>query len=98
MISWWQQHMFPCALKYFFGIDCPLCGAQRSLLFLIKGRFAESFKLYPPLLFVLMLILFAVIYLLYPSYIKAKYLRYYSAFVVIVISVNYAIKIVTGNL
>lgn len=90
--------MLPCALKYFFGIDCPVCGAQRSLLFLLKGRFAESFTLYPPLLFVLMLIVFAVIYFLYPSFIKAKYLKYYSAFVLIVISVNYAFKIVTGNL
>ena len=90
--------MLPCAYKYFFGIDCPICGAQRSLLLLMQGNFAESFKIYPPLIFLLVLIFFAVIYLVFPSIIKAKFLKQYAVFVLIIISINYAYKIVTGNL
>lgn len=98
MISWLQKHMLPCASKYFFGIDCPICGSQRSLLLLVQGKFAESFKMYPPLLFVLTLIAMAIIYFIYPSIIKAKYLKQYSVIVLIVIAVNYAFKIATHHI
>lgn len=40
----------PCAYRDFFGIDCPFCGSQRSLLLLLQGRFRESFLLFPALL------------------------------------------------
>jgi uncharacterized protein DUF2752 len=98
MISWLQKHMLPCAYKYFFGIDCPVCGSQRSLLFLMQGDFAESFQLYPPLLFILVLIVLALMYLIFPSTIKGKSLKQYAVFVLIIISLNYAYKIATGNL
>ncbi len=97
MISWLQQHMLPCAFKYFFGIDCPICGAQRSLLLLMQGDFDASFKMYPPLLFVSALIFFATAYLLFPLQVKEKYLKYYSGFVLTVIIVNYTFKIVTNT-
>jgi hypothetical protein len=98
MITWLQKHMLPCAYKYFFGIDCPICGAQRSMLLLLQGNFVESFKIYPPLLFLLVLICLAILYLLFPSIIKAKFLKQYAVFVLIIISINYAYKIATGNL
>lgn len=98
MISWWQQHMLPCAYKSFFGIDCPICGAQRSFLFLLRGDFADSFKMYPPLLFVLTLMATAIIRLMFPSTIKTKKIKQYAVVVLVVISLNYTYKIVTGNL
>jgi len=97
MITWLQKHMLPCAYKYFFGIDCPICGAQRSLLLLMQGNFAESFKTYPPLVFLLALILLAIAYLIFPKIIKVKFLKQYAVVVLIIISINYAYKIVTGN-
>jgi hypothetical protein len=98
MISWLQKHMLPCGYKYFFGIDCPICGSQRSLIFLMKGNFAESFRMYPPLVFVLALIFFAVAYFIFPSVIKAKFLKQYAVFVLMIIAANYTYKIVTGNI
>lgn len=89
--------MLPCAYKYFFGIDCPICGSQRSLLSLMQGDFAESFKMYPPLVFLLALILLAIAYLIFPKIIKVKFLKQYAVVVLIIISINYAYKIVTGN-
>ena len=90
--------MLPCAYKYFFGIDCPICGSQRSLLLLMQGNFAGSFKTYPPLIFLLILIFFTVAYLIFPLIIKAKLLKQYAVFVLIIIFLNYGYKIATGNL
>ena len=98
MITWLQKHILPCAYKYFFGIDCPICGAQRALLLLLQGNFLESFKTYPPLIFLLILIFFAAIYLIFPSLVKAKFLKQYAVIVLMIIGVNYTYKIATGNL
>ena len=98
MITWLQKHMLPCAYKYFFGIDCPICGAQRSMLLLLQGNFIESFKTYPPLIFLLTLIFFAIAYLIFPKIVKANFLKQYAVFVLMIIAINYGYKIATGNL
>lgn len=43
-------YMLPCFYKQVFGISCPLCGGQRSVLLLLEGRFWESMKMFPPLM------------------------------------------------
>ncbi|HYJ65209.1 MAG TPA: DUF2752 domain-containing protein [Parafilimonas sp.] len=98
MITWLQKHMLPCAYKYFFGIDCPICGAQRSMLLLLQGNFIESFKTYPPLIFLLTLIFFAIAYLIFPKIVEANFLKQYAVFVLMIIAINYGYKIATGNL
>ena len=98
MISWLQKHMLPCAFKMFFGIDCPICGFQRSLVQLLEGNVLSSLKIYPPLIFVIALIFGSVAFLFFPSFIKQKYLQYYSVFVLSVITANYIFKIVTNNI
>ena len=47
-INWLQNHLIRCPFKFATGIDCPLCGFQRSVLQLIQGNFYKSFMLYPP--------------------------------------------------
>ena len=42
--------MFPCPIKYFTGIDCPGCGIQRSIKYLIELKLKDSFEIYPPLI------------------------------------------------
>lgn len=39
--------MLPCMSKQIFGIECPGCGIQRSIMMLIQGEFAAAFKMYP---------------------------------------------------
>jgi hypothetical protein len=90
--------MMPCALKSIFGIDCPICGFQRSFLLLLQGNFIESFKAYPPLIFALVLIVYAVATVCFPRYIGRKFLPSYSLIVLIIIAINYSVKIATGNL
>ena len=39
--------MLPCMNKQFFGIECPGCGTQRAIAFLLEGEFYEALKIYP---------------------------------------------------
>lgn len=39
--------MLPCMNKYFFGIDCPGCGTQRAVAFLLQGDFSAAFEIFP---------------------------------------------------
>jgi len=59
-INWLQNHLIHCPLKYITGIDCPLCGFQRSVLELIQGNFHKSFMLYPPAIPVIVFFAFII--------------------------------------
>lgn len=50
LIAWLENNMVPCQYNLFFGISCPMCGFQRSLVELLKGNFIESFLLFPALI------------------------------------------------
>ncbi|MCM4153147.1 DUF2752 domain-containing protein [Arenibacter sp. N53] len=39
--------MLPCMNKQIFGIECPGCGFQRSISYLVDGNFIEALKIYP---------------------------------------------------
>ena len=93
MGTWIEQHLFPCAYKQLFGIDCPVCGFQRSLISLIKGDLIDSFKIYAPLLPTSFLIIFFVFYLFNKKLVKQKFLFYYSSIVLVIITINYFIKL-----
>ena len=86
--------MLPCAYKLIFGIDCPLCGFQRALLLLGKGYFLESLKTFTPLIPILILILAFFTKFLYFKIYLDSYLKKYSLFVLTVILINFAVKII----
>ena len=33
--------------KQLFGVECPGCGTQRAIAFLLEGEFYEAFKMFP---------------------------------------------------
>jgi ABC-type transport system involved in cytochrome c biogenesis permease component len=39
-----------CFSKYYFGVECPGCGAQRSAVCLFRGEWLDSLALYPALI------------------------------------------------
>lgn len=84
---------FPCLLKSLSGIDCPICGFQRSLNLLLEVKISASFFMYPPLIPSLILIVLLLFYLINKKIIKRKYLFNYSTFVLILIIINYVIKL-----
>ena len=50
LIQWLQGHMFPCFYKQAFGLSCPMCGFQRSVIELLKGNVIESILQFPALI------------------------------------------------
>lgn len=44
-----------------FGLECPGCGFQRSILALLEGNFNEAFKVYPPIYTILLLLLYIAV-------------------------------------
>ena len=41
--------MLPCAYKQMFGISCPMCGFQRSLISLLRGDVLGCIVQFPPI-------------------------------------------------
>ena len=58
-----KEHLLTCPSKYFFHIDCPGCGMQRSILALLKGDFATSFFLYPATIPIFSLLIYTALHL-----------------------------------
>ncbi|MBQ9473203.1 MAG: DUF2752 domain-containing protein [Bacteroidales bacterium] len=48
--EWIEQHALPCLYKQVFGLSCPFCGLQRSLVALFNGDLAQSILYYPALI------------------------------------------------
>ncbi|MEA2041244.1 MAG: DUF2752 domain-containing protein [Bacteroidota bacterium] len=62
-IQWFKDHHVPCLFKETFGYDCPGCGGQSAWVLLLEGKFIESFYTYPPLGFVIVLLLFFFVHI-----------------------------------
>lgn len=56
-----EKFMIPCLNKKIFGIECPGCGMQRSMAFLLKGDFVDAFKMYPAIYTLILLFGFLAI-------------------------------------
>lgn len=50
MLEWLEIHQLPCLFKAIFGMECPGCGFQRALLFLLRGEVDNSVHSYPALM------------------------------------------------
>lgn len=61
-----DNFMLPCFTKQIIGVDCPGCGLQRSLLFLLKGDFSDAFAMYPAIYPMLLLFAFLGFTKLFP--------------------------------
>ncbi len=55
-----EDFMLPCFSKQLFDVDCPGCGIQRSIAFLIRGEFVESFLMYPAMATMIPLVIFLI--------------------------------------
>lgn len=66
-----EDLMLPCLTKKYFGVDCPGCGLQRSIAFLIKGDVAAAWDMYPAIFTIIPLVgVFAA-----SQFIKIKYVN-----------------------
>ncbi|MBS1779078.1 MAG: DUF2752 domain-containing protein [Bacteroidetes bacterium] len=98
ILRWLQGHLLSCPSKSLFGIDCPGCGLQRSLIELLKGDFAASWHVYPPGIFALATLMVLLLHLIFKFRNGAVILKYMYIVTAAVITVNYIYKINTHQL
>ncbi|MFW0716301.1 DUF2752 domain-containing protein [Pedobacter sp. N23S346] len=97
-LDWLSHHLFTCPFKSHFGIDCPGCGFQRSLIALLKGNILESFKLYPATIPFLFVVIFMFVHLRYDFRFGAQIIKITVATIAVIILINYIYKIYTHQL
>lgn len=89
-----EQHMLPCMSKKFFGLECPGCGLQRSVLLLFEGEFVAAFTMYPAIYTLIPLFFLLII----DRFSRAKSINFlvivFSIASVALILINYFIKLI----
>ncbi|PKQ60701.1 hypothetical protein BZG02_18435 [Labilibaculum filiforme] len=93
LLDWLENHLTTCTFQKHFGIACPGCGFQSSLLALLKGHIWESILLYPALLPILSMLLLFTLHLKFKFSWGATTLKYLFFLSALLIVVSYAIKI-----
>jgi hypothetical protein len=97
-IHWLENHLLACPFKKTFAIDCPGCGFQRSLVALMQGEIASSFKLYPATIPFLFVIMFSLIHLKVDFKFGAQIIKIVVMGIAVIILINYIYKIFNHQL
>ena len=93
-----KDHLLACPIKQHFGIDCPGCGFQRSVLALFEGDLIRSFTLYPPTVPLIILLLFTMVHLKIDFKHGAFFIKILYIGISLLIIINYIYKIFTHQL
>ena len=91
-VDWLESNMMQCFYEKYFGMTCPGCGFQRSLIALLRGDFYESFVQYPALIPILLMVGFLITHLIFKFKQGGVWLKYMFIFNVAIIVVNFIIK------
>ncbi|MGM9477911.1 DUF2752 domain-containing protein [Pedobacter sp. GSP4] len=97
-MQWLSAHLFSCPFKSHFGIDCPGCGLQRSVLALFQGDLVASFKFYPATIPLIFVALFTIVHLKMDFKFGAQLIKIVFAGVAVIILINYIYKIYNHQL
>ena len=90
-----ENYLLPCLNKQLFGLDCPGCGAQRSLILFFKGEFAAAFAMYPAV-FTMVLLGFIVALNFFVKFKYAYKIKMALVYInVAIIIISFIIKITT---
>ena len=89
-----ESYMLPCFSKTFLHIECLGCGLQRSFILLLNGQWLEAFLMYPAIFTLILLISFASINFLKKIKNTPKIISRLAYINLVIIVVNYLIKII----
>ena len=92
--NWLSTHMFPCFFHRLFGIDCPFCGFQRSIIALFQGDIGKSVTLFPALIPVLITSIIAIFYSLFPNPQMKRSVNYLLIIDFIILIINWMAKLI----
>lgn len=97
-IHWLEHNLLSCPIKQNFGVDCPGCGIQRSIVALFRGDLIHSFKLYPATIPIIALFLLTIVHLKFELKNGAFYIKLLYIAITLIIVINYIYKIFTHQL
>jgi hypothetical protein len=92
-----EKFLIPCLFKALSGIECPGCGLQRSILFLLQGKFAESIELYWATVPILGMFLFTLLQLIYKFKRGSQILIFLYSCTAFIIICQYIYKLTNHN-
>ena len=95
VIEWLESHQQSCSFRDHFGIDCPGCGLQGSIIELLKGNILESICLYPALLPIISMFAYLALHLAFRFRHGALILKIMFIFNVSLIAFHYLYKLIT---
>lgn len=98
VLHWLENHLLTCPFKHLTGLDCPGCGAQRSVIALLRGDLMTSFKLYPATLPIIGLLIFSAVHLKFELKNGAFFIKFLYIVVTLIIVINYIYKVFTHQL
>jgi hypothetical protein len=88
-IGFLESNQLECLYIKYFGLRCPGCGLQTSVIELLKGNIIESFKAYPPLYSILVMFLYLVLHLMFKFKYGSKVLIYMYIINIFSLIINY---------
>ncbi len=88
-----EKYKLVCIFKKTFGYDCPGCGFQRAVILFLRGDFYSALKVYPPFLFLLLLVLFFFAQLVFKIKNSELILQYLFRLTFGVVLINYFFKL-----
>jgi Protein of unknown function (DUF2752) len=98
IIDWLEHRGLECSFKKNLHLECPGCGFQSSLAALLKGHLAESFRLYPAAIPLLLVFLMTALHLVFKFKHGAAIIKYLFILSAILIFINFIHKIINQNL
>lgn len=93
IILWLEGHTLPCLYKSLLGIECPGCGTQRAFIELIKGNLWGSFLAWPPLLPVMFMMGYLILFLIFKFKDGTRVLTITFIINATIITINYIYKL-----
>lgn len=95
LIDYYENNMPSCFYHKYLGIECPGCGFQRSLVYLLKGDVISSLKTFPALIPIIVMLGYLVLHLIFKYEKGHKVLLTLFILNTIIIVTNYILKILT---
>jgi len=92
MIEFLKKNMFDCFWVKFFGVECPGCGLQRSIIFLLEGDLKNSLITCPALIPAIILIFYLILHLIFKFKNGHKWILFVFIVTVLIMVINYFFK------
>ena len=89
--------MLSCPARRFTGMDCPGCGMQRGAVAALRGDWAASWDVYPPLALVMLTFLLTAGHLVFRWKHGARLVQWTFILTAAAVAANYIYKIATGS-